>query len=96
MRLLFLILVSGLLSACTTFPTEKIMKVHQGMSSTEILEMFGNPKNVSQAVCGGNTGLQWTCTTWQYGYSDFGDSASFTFSGEPGNLVLNNFSFNRK
>lgn len=95
MRFILLFLIVGLLSACTTFPTEKVMKVHQGMSSKEILEMFGKPKNVSQAVCGTQTGNPWTCTTWQYGEYGWGDRASFTFSGEPDNLILNNFSFDR-
>ena len=54
-----------LLSACATSPfstlpssftTENVMKVHQGMSSNKILKMFGTPKSVSQAVCGANTG----------------------------------------
>lgn len=64
------------------------------MSSNEILEMFGKPKNVSQSVCGTATGNPWTCTTWEYGEHGWGDS--FTFSGESENLILNNFSFNLK
>lgn len=95
MRFVLLVLTIGFLTACTTFPTEKVMKVHQGMSSKEIVSMFGTPKNVSQAVCGSDTGKPWTCTTWQYGEYGYGDRASFTFSGEPDNLILNNFSFDR-
>jgi hypothetical protein len=99
MRLLFLAVSVGFLSACTTLPpsftTENIMKVHQGMSSTEILEMFGKPKNVSQSVCGAATGHPWACTTWEYGESPYG-SASFTFSGNAADsLILNNFKINR-
>lgn len=95
MRFLFVFLFVGFLTACTTFPIEKVMKVHQGMSSQEILDLFGKPKDVSQSVCGANTGHPWTCTTWKYGDYGYGDRASFTFSGEPGAFILNNFEFDR-
>lgn len=90
------------LSACSTLPgsftTENVMKIHQGMSSDEILKMFGNPKKVSQAVCGTQTGHPWNCTTWSYGGGDYPyDSASFTFSGDtPDSLILNNFNIDKK
>lgn len=71
------------------------MKIHQGMSSDEIIKMFGTPKNVSQSVCGSNTGHPWTCTTWEYGQFPY-DRASFTFSGDsPNELKLNNFDIDR-
>jgi hypothetical protein len=76
------------------FTTENIMKVHQGMSSKKILEMFGAPKNISQAVCGASTGKAWTCTTWEYGEVPY-DWASFTFSGDNASLILNNFNVHR-
>ncbi len=99
MRFILLILSIGFLSACSTLPTsfstDNIMKVHQGMSSDEILKMFGKPKSVSQAVCGADTGHTWTCTTWEYGAFPY-DRASFTFSGDdPKNLKLNNFKVDR-
>jgi len=99
MRVLFLILASGFFSGCSALPlsftTKKIMKVHQGMSSKVILEMFGTPKSVSQAVCGPDADNHWNCTTWEYGSSPF-DSASFTFRGDnPDSLILNNFTVNR-
>jgi hypothetical protein len=95
--LCFVGLISMSLSACDTLPqsfsTEKVMKVHQGMSSDQILSMFGKPKNIRVAVCG-QPPNQWTCTTWEYrGYFD--DRASFTFNGEPDHLWLNNFSVDR-
>ena len=77
------------------FTTENIMKVHQGMSSNKILEMFGAPKNVSQSVCGASAGKPWTCTTWEYGEIPYA-WASFTFSGDSGSLILNNFDVHRK
>lgn len=99
MRLIFLLITMGFLSACSTLPTsfstENVMKVHNGMKSDEILKMFGEPKSVSQSICGSDTGNTWTCTTWKYGRYPF-DRASFTFSGDdPKNLKLNDFSVDR-
>lgn len=100
MRFVCVFMLIGFLTACSTLPTsfttDNIMKVHQGMSSDEIIKMFGKPKSVSQAVCGGDTGHTWTCTTWEYGEFPY-DRASFTFSGDgPDALVLNNFKVDRK
>lgn len=99
MKLIILPLILLFLSSCSTLPgtftTEKVMKIHQGMSSDEIITMFGTPRNVSQSVCGSNTGHSWTCTTWEYGQFPY-DRASFTFSGDnPKELKLNNFSIDR-
>jgi hypothetical protein len=107
MRILFILcfvcLVSSSLSSCAdlpatsafpaTFTTEKIMKVHQGMGSKQILALFGEPKNISAAICG-MPPQQWTCTTWEYGEFPYGH-ASFTFSGNAGALKLNNFNIDR-
>lgn len=101
MRLLttlcFVSLISLSLSSCstlpTTFTTEIIMKVHQGMSSNEILTLFGEPKNIDVSVCGRSPN-QWTCTTWEYGKFPY-DRASFTFSGKYDSLKLNNFKVDR-
>ena len=91
--LLFLGLISLLLASCSTLPstfsTEKIMKIHQGMSSDEILTLFGEPKSISASICG-RAPNQWACTTWEYGEFPY-DTASFTFSGEHDSLKLNNF-----
>jgi hypothetical protein len=74
--------------------TENIMKIHQGMGSNKILEMFGTPKNVSQSVCGSGVGKPWPCTTWEY--EEFPSvRARFTFSGSSGSLILNDFSIHR-
>lgn len=82
------------LGGCATLPnsftTDNVMNVYQGMASDRILEMFGTPKNVSQAVCGASTGKPWTCTTWEYGEFPY-DRASFTFASDTGSLILNNF-----
>ncbi|MHB1141420.1 MAG: hypothetical protein ACYC1T_06670 [Sulfuricaulis sp.] len=95
--LCFVCLISLSLSSCstlpTTFTTENIMNVHQGMSSNEILTLFGKPKNISVSVCG-TPPNQWTCTTWEYGEFPY-DRASFTFSGNHDSLKLNNFKVDR-
>jgi hypothetical protein len=100
MKSLLVVLCGGVISltACSSLPlsfsTEKIMKVRNGMSSKEILKMFGTPKSVRQAVCGANFGQSWTCTTWEYG--GYPDKASFTFSGDnPETMVLNSFDVDR-
>lgn len=101
MRKLYALLIPFLFfmsfSSCSTFPyvftTEKIMKVHQGMSSDDVLALFGQPKSVRASVCG-KPPNQWNCTTWEYGGAVYGD-ASFTFSGEQNELILNNFDINR-
>ena len=98
MRVIFTLPISLLLASCTStlsssFTTENIMKVHPGMSSDEILQLFGEPKNISSAVCG-RAPNQWACTTWEYGEFPY-DRASFIFSGEHGSYILNNFDVDR-
>jgi hypothetical protein len=98
MRQFALGLMSLSLASCSglpsTFTTEKVMRVHQGMSSNEILTLFGEPKTISVNICG-RPPDQWTCTTWRYGEFPY-DRASFTFSGEHDTLLLNNFEVERK
>jgi hypothetical protein len=93
--LLLLLLIP--LTECTPpkLTTENMMKVHQGMNSNEILEMFGTPKNVSQSVCGSAVGKPWNCTTWEYADYPY-DRASFRFAGNSGSLILNDFDFHKK
>lgn len=81
-------------NAMSRFTTENIMKIHQGISSEKVLEMFGAPKNISQAVCGASVGKPWTCTTWEYGEIPY-EWATFTFAGNNGSLKLNNFDVHR-
>lgn len=69
------------------------MKIKQGMSSEEIIELFGEPQDISSMVCG--TSEKWNCTTWKYENFWSGESASFTFSGAPGNFKLNHFDIDR-
>ena len=82
-------------NAMSRFTSENVLKVHQGMSSNRVLEMFGAPKNVSQSVCGASVGKPWACTTWEYGEAPY-EWASFTFAGGNGSLILNSFDVHRK
>lgn len=88
------VFLGGCATLPTSFTTDNVMNVYQGMASEKILEMFGTPKNVSQAVCGASTGKPWTCTTWEYGEFPY-DRASFTFASDTGSLILNNFEVHR-
>jgi hypothetical protein len=69
------------------------MKVRQGISSDEVLTLFGEPKSIRSGICG-RAPNQWACTTWKYGDSPY-DNASFTFSGQHGSYRLNNFNVDR-
>ena len=97
-NLMFVVLISLLLVSCSTLPstfsTENIMMLHQGMSSDEILALFGEPHSISVSICG-RAPNQWNCTTWEYGEFAY-DSASFTFSGEHDSLKLNDFEVERE
>lgn len=77
-----------------TFTTPNIMTVLPGMTSDEILERFGNPKNVRQDVCGEGKGT-WTCVTWEYGKPPY-DTARFTFDGRKKPMTLNDFDIDRE
>ena len=108
MRIIPTLLISLLLASCGTISTEiismsalpssfttaNVMKIHQGMNSGEILQLFGEPKSISSAVCGKDPN-QWACTTWEYGEFPY-DRASFTFSGEYDSYILNNFDVDRE
>ena len=105
MRKLLLISTLILLTSCTaselnslsfnsTFSTEKVMKLENGMTSDEIVQMFGNPNSVRTAVCGKDHGQAWDCTFWEYG--KFGSGyASFTFQKMGGKLLVNSFKVDR-
>jgi len=101
--ILFLLIIATFsLTSCATYPmsalpasftTNNILKVHQGMSSDKIMELFGEPRSIRSAICG-RAPDQWRCTTWKYGDPPY-DNASFTFSGEHGSYILNNFDVDR-
>lgn len=100
MKSILLIFILSIASSCSTFSSkftnEKIMQINQGMESQKIVELFGQPKDIRQAICGSSVGKPWTCVTWEYGGYDE-DRASFTFSKlEDGTLLLNNFNIDRE
>lgn len=78
-----------------TFTSENLITTHIGMTSDEVIKRYGEPKDISQTVCGSEeVGGTWTCTTWKYGNPPY-DNASFTFGEEGGALVINNFDIDR-
>ena len=78
-----------------TFTSENILTTHMGMKSDDVLKMYGEPKNISQSVCGNEkNGGRWNCTTWEYGKSPY-DNSSFTFSEKDGVLLVNSFDIER-
>jgi hypothetical protein len=87
-----------LLTACSTLPssftTENMMKTRPGMSSDEIIELYGEPKNIRTTTCGSKTDNPWRCTVWEYGEFPY-DRATFYFSREYGAYILNNFDIDR-
>lgn len=92
-KIFILLLMPLLLSACSGvqsnpqngFTTENIMKIKRGMSSDEILGLFGEPNNVRVTEYD---------TTWEYGdYPIY--RASFEFSGEHDSLKLDSFNIKR-
>ena len=103
--LFFLGLTSLTLSSCvtngtnlfsalpSTFTTENVMQIHQGMSSDDILAMFGKPKSVEVTSCG-RAPHNWTCTIWEYGEFPY-DRALFYFGGKHDSLLLNSFDVDR-
>jgi hypothetical protein len=95
---LSIFLCSCLLISCSTLPTsfstENIMKTRPGMTSDEILAMYGEPKSIKNTTCGSATDNPWSCTIWEYGEFPY-DRATFYFSGEHGSYILNNFDIER-
>ena len=89
---------SGDVEAQSTLPrgftTENIMKVRAGMTSGEIVQLFGNPKSISSTTCGAGAGKPWQCIIWRYGEFAY-QSASFYFNREGDTLYLSSFDINR-
>ena len=77
------------------FTTENVLAVQVGMTSGEIIELFGRPHSVSSSMCGADVGKPWHCTTWKYGNFLEGSYASFTFAHVGSILVLNNYNIDR-
>ena len=97
-RSLSLLFVLALpLTACLppAFTTENILAVKAGMTSVEVMDMFGRPHSVSSTMCGVDVGEPWQCTTWEYGSFLEGSYASFTFAHKRSTLVPNHYNIDR-
>lgn len=79
----------------STFSDVNILTTHIGMKSEDVLKRYGEPRNISQSICGGSTpGGSWTCTTWEYGKFPYAH-AKFTFAEDKESLVINDFDIER-
>lgn len=80
-----------LLSSCyaSKFTSDNAMKLKPGMTSTEVIEIFGKPMKTEATTCGSATNNPWTCIIWRYGEY----SPRLTFEqGKDGVLYLNSWS----
>lgn len=75
------------------FTTENIMKVRQGMSSEQILELFGEPSDVSVSQCVVEIYIL-PCTEWVY-KNDILQRAIFVFANVDEGLLLTEFDVDR-
>jgi hypothetical protein len=93
---LVLAVIILLLQGCSAlnFTQQNIDRLHIGMSSTEVRDMFDAPDRVRVTTCGGNTSKPWTCEIWQYktGSSPTND---FYFSVEGDIKLLNSWSVSK-
>lgn len=57
------------LSSCYSakFTTDNVLKLKVGMTSTEVISIFGKPMKTSATTCGTATDKPWTCIIWYYG-----------------------------
>ena len=76
----------------SSFSSENILNIRQGMGSKKILKLFGAPKSISQTVCASKTDNPWNCITWEYG-TNYDDRASFTFNDS---FLLNHFNVDKE
>jgi len=79
-----------LLSSCysTRFTSDNVMKLKVGMTSFEVLTIFGKPMKTSATTCGSSSNNPWSCIIWYYG--DY--KPMFIFQqGENGVLYLNSW-----
>ena len=79
-----------LLSSCyaSKFTSDNVLKLRVGMTSNEVIEIFGKPIKTEATTCGSATGKPWGCIFWYYGdYVPY-----FVFSQEAdGVLYLNSW-----
>ncbi len=79
-----------LLESCYSmrFTSDNMMKLKAGMTSNEVIQVFGKPMKTSGTTCGSATDKPWQCIIWYYGeYSPY-----LVFSQESnGDLYLNSW-----
>lgn len=76
----------------TNFTQENILKLRPGMSSEEVIAIFGMPIKTEAATCGQAFGKPWLCITWYYDRTDFLYAKRLTFhEGENQRLYLNSW-----
>lgn len=64
-----------LLSSCyslqpipaSKFTPDNVLKLKVGMTSTEVIAIFGKPMKTSATTCGSATDNPWSCIIWIYG-----------------------------
>jgi hypothetical protein len=64
-----------LLSSCyslqpipaSKFTPDNALKLKVGMTSTEVIAIFGKPMKTSATTCGSATDKPWSCIIWHYG-----------------------------
>jgi hypothetical protein len=58
-----------LLSSCyaSKFTSDNVMKLKIGMTSSEVINIFGKPLKTSATTCGASTSNPWPCIVWFYG-----------------------------
>lgn len=94
--LLSLIFLQFMLFSCVTtskvssnvgFTQENIIKIRQGMTSEEVIQLFGLPVATEAEMMGLGTSRPWPAIQWYYNKYDR-YSRRFTFSQENGKLYL--------
>ena len=57
----------ALKGANTTFTSTNVMKLRIGMTTTEVVALFGAPDRIERSTCGGKTPSgPWPCIMWEY------------------------------
>lgn len=73
----------------TSFSRENIVKLRVGMTSEEVVKIFGLPLKTEADVCGETTPSPWTCITWWYNSKSLAQSTRMVFEVHNEILYLN-------
>ena len=80
---------SGKDEEATVFSRENIVKLRVGMTSEEVVQIFGLPLKTEADVCGETTASPWTCITWWYNSKSLAQSTRMVFEVHNETLYLN-------